>query len=146
MRNYVCFTEAEVILCQWGANIFFKYLRLKIVTLLNDMTHYQTVLAKLMWQMVLIMAGGHTHRGFCIHLVSLIFDWLEESRNFLGRQAHWFDVPGQHSSFLRPVKDNLGLRKLGVYRILRQCGKVYIGQTHPSVDPRLKGHQWHIRL
>jgi hypothetical protein len=50
------------------------------------------------------------------------------------------------SSPLRPVKDHLGLRTPGVYRIPCECGRVYIGQTGRSVDIRLKGHQRHIRL
>jgi hypothetical protein len=48
------------------------------------------------------------------------------------------------SSFLRPVKDNLGFRTPGVYRIPCECGRVYIGQTGRSVDTRLKEHQWCI--
>jgi hypothetical protein len=50
------------------------------------------------------------------------------------------------SSLLRPVKDYLGLRTPGVYRIPCECGRVYIGQTGPSMDIRLKAHQRHIRL
>jgi hypothetical protein len=33
------------------------------------------------------------------------------------------------SSFLRPLKDNQGLRTPGVYSIPCDCGEVYIGQT-----------------
>jgi hypothetical protein len=50
------------------------------------------------------------------------------------------------SSLLRPVKDHLGLRTPGIYRILCECGRVYIGQTGRSVDIRIKEHQWPIRL
>jgi predicted GIY-YIG superfamily endonuclease len=50
------------------------------------------------------------------------------------------------SSLLRPVKDHLGLRTPGVYRIPCECGRVYIGQTGRSMDIRLKEHQRHIRL
>jgi hypothetical protein len=50
------------------------------------------------------------------------------------------------STSLRPVKDNLGLRKPDVYRIPCECGWVYIGQTGHSMDIRLKEHQWHIQL
>jgi hypothetical protein len=50
------------------------------------------------------------------------------------------------SSHLHPVKDHLGLRTPGVYRIPCECGRVYIGQTGRSVDIRLKEHQRHIRL
>jgi hypothetical protein len=46
--------------------------------------------------------------------------------------------PKKVSSFLQPVKDNLGLRTSGVYRIPCECGKVYIGQTGRSVDTRWK--------
>jgi hypothetical protein len=49
-------------------------------------------------------------------------------------------------SSLRPVKDHLGLRTPGVYRILCECGRVYIGQTRRSVDIRLKEHQRHASL
>jgi hypothetical protein len=54
--------------------------------------------------------------------------------------------PKKLSSFLRPVKDNLGLRTPGVYRIACECGKVYIGQTGRSVDKRLKEHRRHVRF
>jgi hypothetical protein len=54
--------------------------------------------------------------------------------------------PKKISGFLRPVKDNLGLRTPGVYRIPCGCGSVYIVQTGRSVDARLKEHQRHIRL
>jgi hypothetical protein len=47
------------------------------------------------------------------------------------------------SSLLRPVKDHLGLRTPGVYRIPCECGRVYTGQTDRSVDIRLKEHQRH---
>jgi hypothetical protein len=54
--------------------------------------------------------------------------------------------PKKVSSFLRPVKDKLGLRTPSVYRISCECGNVYIWQTGHSVNTRLKKHQWHIRL
>jgi hypothetical protein len=54
--------------------------------------------------------------------------------------------PKKISGFLRPVKDNLGLRTLGVYRISCVSGKVYIGQTGRSLDTSLKEHQRHICL
>jgi hypothetical protein len=50
------------------------------------------------------------------------------------------------SSLLHPVKDHLGLRTPGVYRIPCECSRVYIGQTGRSVDIRLKEHLRHIRL
>jgi hypothetical protein len=48
------------------------------------------------------------------------------------------------SSLLRPVKDHLGLRTPGAYRIPDECGRVYI--EHWILDIRLKQHQRHIRL
>jgi transposase len=54
--------------------------------------------------------------------------------------------PKKVSSFLRPVKENLGLRTPGVYRIPCECGKVFIRQTGRSVDAILKEHRRHIRL
>jgi hypothetical protein len=50
------------------------------------------------------------------------------------------------SSLLHLVKDHLGLRTSGVYRIPCECGRVYIKQTCRSVDIGLKEHQRHIRL
>jgi hypothetical protein len=50
------------------------------------------------------------------------------------------------SSLLCPVKDHLGLRTPGIYRILCECGRVYIRQTGRSVDIRIKEQQRHIRL
>jgi hypothetical protein len=49
-------------------------------------------------------------------------------------------------SLFRPVKNHLGLRTPGVYRIPCECGRVYIGQTGCSVDIKLNEHQRHIRL
>jgi hypothetical protein len=49
-------------------------------------------------------------------------------------------------SLLHPVKNHLGLRTPGIYRIPCECGRVYIGQTGRSVDIRLKEHQRHIKL
>jgi hypothetical protein len=50
------------------------------------------------------------------------------------------------SSLLSPVKDHLGLRTPGAYRIPCECGRVYIGQTGRSVDIRIKEHQRPTRL
>jgi hypothetical protein len=52
--------------------------------------------------------------------------------------------PRKISSFLCPVKDDLGLRTPAVYSIPCECSQVYIGQTGHSVDTRLKKHQRHI--
>jgi hypothetical protein len=51
-------------------------------------------------------------------------------------------IPG----FLRPVKDDLGLKTPGVYSMPCECGQVYIGQTGRSIETRVKKHQRHIRL
>jgi hypothetical protein len=50
------------------------------------------------------------------------------------------------SSLLHSVKDYLGLRTPGVYRLPCECSRVHIGQRGRSVDIRLKEHQRHIRL
>jgi hypothetical protein len=50
------------------------------------------------------------------------------------------------SSLLCLIKDHLGLRTPGVYRIPCECGRVYIGQMGHHVDIRLKEHQQHIQL
>jgi hypothetical protein len=50
------------------------------------------------------------------------------------------------SSYLPPVKDELGLKTPGIYSIPCECGKVYIGQTSRSVHLRVKEHDRHLRL
>jgi hypothetical protein len=47
---------------------------------------------------------------------------------------------------LRMVKDDLGVKVPGVYRIPCECGKVYVGQTGRSIETRCKEHMRHIRL
>ena len=54
--------------------------------------------------------------------------------------------PKKISSYLSPVKDALGLRTLGIYRIPCECGKVNIGQSGRSIHLRIKEHDRHIRL
>jgi hypothetical protein len=49
-------------------------------------------------------------------------------------------LPRKISSLLHPVKDNLGLRTLGVYSISCQCGQVYIQHTDISIETRIKEH------
>jgi hypothetical protein len=44
------------------------------------------------------------------------------------------------------LKDNLVLGTAGLYRIPCECGRVYTGQTDPSVDTRLKKHQLRTQL
>jgi hypothetical protein len=46
----------------------------------------------------------------------------------------------------RSVKDDLGLKVPGVYRIPCECGKVYVGQTGRSIDTSCKEYMRHIRL
>ena len=48
--------------------------------------------------------------------------------------------------FLPPVKDAIGLKTPGIYRIPCECGTVYIGQSGRSIDLRIKEHGRHIRL
>jgi len=50
------------------------------------------------------------------------------------------------SSFLLPVKEDLGLWTAEVYSIVCECGQVYIGQTGRSLETRIKEHYLHIRL
>jgi hypothetical protein len=45
-----------------------------------------------------------------------------------------------------PVKDIIGLKTPGVYRVSFKCGLVYIGQTGRSIEVRIKQHQRNIRL
>jgi hypothetical protein len=47
---------------------------------------------------------------------------------------------------LRTAKDDLGLKIPGVFRILCECGKVYIGQARRSLEARCKENTRHIRL
>jgi hypothetical protein len=54
--------------------------------------------------------------------------------------------PRKVFSYLSPVKDALGLRTPGIYRIPRECGRVYIGQSGRSIQIRIKEHNRHIRL
>jgi hypothetical protein len=55
-------------------------------------------------------------------------------------------LPRKISNFLRSVKDDLGLKMLGVYSIPCECTQVCIGQTGRSIDTRLKERQRHVRL
>jgi len=49
-------------------------------------------------------------------------------------------------SYLPPVKDALGLRTQGIYRIPCECGKVYIRQIGRSIQLQIKEHNRHTRL
>jgi hypothetical protein len=44
------------------------------------------------------------------------------------------------TSFLQPIKDDLGFKTLGLYSIAYMCGKVCIGET------RISKHHWHMWL
>jgi hypothetical protein len=50
------------------------------------------------------------------------------------------------ASYLPPVKDAIGLKTPGIYRIPCECGKVYIGQSGRSIHLHIKEHDTHIRL
>jgi len=54
--------------------------------------------------------------------------------------------PRKVFSYLPAVKDALGLRTPGIYRIPCECGRVYIGQSGRSIQTRSKEHNRHIRL
>jgi hypothetical protein len=54
--------------------------------------------------------------------------------------------PKRISSFLRPVKDDVGLQTPGVDSVPCECGIVYIGQTGRSIEIRIKEHQRNIPL
>jgi hypothetical protein len=54
--------------------------------------------------------------------------------------------PGKEFSYLPPVKDELGLRTPGIYRIPCECGRVYIGQSVRFIQIRIKEHDRHIRM
>jgi hypothetical protein len=54
-------------------------------------------------------------------------------------------LPRKISSFLHPVKDNLGLT-LAVCSISCECGQVYIRHTDQSIQTRIKQHHQHIQL
>jgi hypothetical protein len=54
--------------------------------------------------------------------------------------------PRKICTYLPPVKDALRLRTLGIYSILCECGRVYIGQSGRSIPTRNKEHNRHIRL
>jgi hypothetical protein len=52
--------------------------------------------------------------------------------------------PRKVAVFLWPVKDDPGLKSLGVYNILYECGKVYTGEIERCVDTKIKEHNRRI--
>jgi hypothetical protein len=54
--------------------------------------------------------------------------------------------PRKFTSFLWIIKDDLGMKTLGIYGIPCECGKFYIGQVGHSSEIRIKEHNQHIRL
>jgi hypothetical protein len=57
------------------------------------------------------------------------------------------DLPyGKIASYLPPIKDAIGLKTPGIYRIPCECGSVYIGQRGRSIHQRIKEHDRHARL
>ena len=70
--------------------------------------------------------------------------WL--SRMLAKHNRSVFLPPRKIHSYLPPVKDDLGLRMLGVYSIPCECGWVDIGRSGWSIQIRIKEHNGHIRL
>jgi hypothetical protein len=56
------------------------------------------------------------------------------------------EPPRKIASYMPPTKDAPGLRTPGIYNILCECGKVYIGQSGRSIQLRIKEHERYIRL
>jgi hypothetical protein len=50
------------------------------------------------------------------------------------------------SSYLPPLKDAVGLKITGIYRIPCECGTVYIGQSGRSIHLHIKEHDRHMKL
>jgi hypothetical protein len=48
--------------------------------------------------------------------------------------------------YLPPFKEATGLRTLGIYSILCECGSVYIGQSGRTIQQRIKEHSRHTKL
>jgi hypothetical protein len=54
--------------------------------------------------------------------------------------------PTKVFSYLPPVKDALGLSTPGIYRIPRESGRVYFGQSGRSIQIRNKENNRYIRM
>jgi len=101
-------------------------------------------------------AGGYSDKQICcalnqpcreIHLESIqnqvaFLPFLGPTFSHLSRVLLRHNIktvvflPREVGSFLQPVKDDLGLKTLGVYSIPFECGKVHIGQTRHSTETR----------
>jgi hypothetical protein len=77
---------------------------------------------------------------------------LDRISSFSGLLCHtvwWLDTtatPRKVFSSLQLVKDILGLKTPGIYRILCERCKVYNGQTGHSSETRMEEHHWHTQL
>jgi hypothetical protein len=79
-------------------------------------------------------------------LPALCRDYMQLYEQSAGPTQHQICGLAQHQIIQPPVKDYLGPKTPGLYRIPRECGRVYIGRMGRSVDIRLKEHQRHTRL
>jgi hypothetical protein len=52
----------------------------------------------------------------------------------------------ENFSFMRSVKDKLGLKVAGIYCVPCECDKVHIEQTGRTIEARCKEYMRHIRL
>ena len=50
------------------------------------------------------------------------------------------------ANYIPPVKDAIGLKTPGIYKIPRKCGAVYIGQSGQSIHLCIKEHNRYVRL
>jgi hypothetical protein len=69
------------------------------------------------------------------------------SRLLAKRNIKTIHIPDRKSiHMLSSVKNKLGLKVPGIYRIPYECGKVYVGQTSRAIENRCKEHKRHIHL
>jgi hypothetical protein len=64
--------------------------------------------------------GGGGGSGWLLH------HKIQSSRHLAKFKVHVSAIKNAH--LLRPVKDDIGCRALGMYYIPSECGKVYVGQ------------------
>jgi hypothetical protein len=57
-----------------------------------------------------------------------------------------YSPPRKIANYLPPFKETIGLRTPGIYSILYECEKVYIGQSGRTIQYRIKEHSRHLRL